>query len=140
MSDDVEVCVAVGERNVLAGRMYPHHRRGVESASFVYNDRYLADPHAYALDPSLPLVTGSLQTPVGRALFGAFSDCAPDRWGRALLARREAARAKDAGTAPRAFSEADVLLGVRDDLRQGALRFRLSEEGPYLAQDSGVPV
>jgi serine/threonine-protein kinase HipA len=112
----------------------------VESASFIYNDGYLADPDAYALDPSLPLVTGSLQTPVGRALFGAFSDCAPDRWGRTLLARREAARAKDAGTAPRSLSEADVLLGVRDDLRQGALRFRLSEDGPYLAQDSGVPV
>jgi serine/threonine-protein kinase HipA len=112
----------------------------VESASFIYNDGYLADPDAYALDPSLPLVTGSLQTPVSRALFGAFSDCSPDRWGRTLLARREAARAKDAGTAPGSLSEADVLLGVRDDLRQGALRFRLSEDGPYLAQDSGVPV
>ena len=39
------------------------------------------------------------------------------------------------------MSEADVLLGVRDDLRQGALRFRLGEDGPYLAaEDSGVPV
>jgi serine/threonine-protein kinase HipA len=57
-----------------------------------------------------------------------------------LLVRREAARAKEAGTAPRSLSEADVLLGVRDDLRQGALRFRFSEDGPYLAEDSGVPV
>ena len=140
MTSAIDVYLAVGKRDLFAGRLYPHHRRGLESASFIYNDGYLADPHAYALDPSLPLVTGSLQTPVGRALFGAFSDCAPDRWGRALLARREAARAKDAGTAPRSLSEADVLLGVRDDLRQGALRFRLSEDGPYLAQDSGVPV
>jgi serine/threonine-protein kinase HipA len=136
----VDVYVSVGRRDLFAGRLYPHHRRGVESASFIYNDGYLADPDAYALDPSLPLVTGSLQTPVSRALFGAFSDCSPDRWGRTLLARREAARAKDAGTAPGSLSEADVLLGVRDDLRQGALRFRLSEDGPYLAQDSGVPV
>jgi len=136
----IDVYVAVGKRDLFAGRLYPHHRRGAESASFIYNDSYLADPGAYALDPSLPLVTGSQQTPVGRAMFGAFSDCAPDRWGRTLLARREAARAKDAGTAPRSLSEADVLLGVRDDLRQGALRFRLSEGGPYLAQDSGVPI
>jgi serine/threonine-protein kinase HipA len=140
VTSSIDVYVAVGKRDLFAGRLYPHHRRGVESASFIYNDGYLADPYAYAPDPSLPLVTGSLQTRVGRALFGAFSDCAPDRWGRALLARREAARAKDAGTAPRSLSEADVLLGVRDDLRQGALRFRLSEDGPYLAQDSGVPV
>ncbi|MGH3192289.1 MAG: type II toxin-antitoxin system HipA family toxin [Streptosporangiaceae bacterium] len=140
MTSLIEVYVAVGTRDLFAGRLYPHHRGGAESASFIYNDGYLADPNAYALDPSLPLVTGSLQTPVGRALFGAFSDCAPDRWGRMLLARREVARAKDAGTAPRSLREADVLLGVRDDLRQGALRFRLSEDGPYLAQDSGVPV
>jgi len=136
----IDVCVAVGKRDLFVGRLYPHHRRGTESASFIYNDGYLADMDAYALDPLLPLVTGSLQTPVGRALFGAFSDCAPDRWGRTLLARREAAQAKDAGMAPRSLSEADVLLGVRDDLRQGALRFRLGEDGPYLAQDSGVPV
>jgi serine/threonine-protein kinase HipA len=39
------------------------------------------------------------------------------------------------------MSEAEILLGVRDDLRQGALRFRHSEEGPFLAvEDSGVPI
>ena len=141
MSSEVAVYVAVGERNLLAGRLYPHRRRGVESASFGYDDRYLADPDSYALDPALPLVTGSLQTPVSRALFGAFSDGAPDRWGRTLIARTETARARLAGTAPRSLSEADVLLGVRDDLRQGALRFRLGEDGPYLAaEDSGIPV
>lgn len=120
MTSTVDVYVALGKRDLFAGRLYPHHRRGVESVSFIYSDGYLADPDAYALDPSLPLVTGSLQTPVGRALFGAFSDCAPDRWGRMLLARREAARAKETETAPRSLSEADVLLDVRDDLRQGA--------------------
>src|ERR1700729_859818 len=93
---------------------------GARAGNLLRGARALGVPYAYAPAPSLPLVTGSLQTPVGRALFGAFSDCAPDRWGRALLARREAARAKEAGTAPRSLSEADVLLGVRDDLRQGA--------------------
>lgn len=141
MSDDIAVYVADGGRNLFAGRLYPHRRRGIESASFVYDDRYLADPQAYALDPALPLVTGALQTPVGRALFGAFSDCAPDRWGRTLIKRAEIARARLAGTAPRSMSEVEILLGVRDDLRQGALRFRLGEEGPYLAaEESGVPV
>jgi serine/threonine-protein kinase HipA len=37
--------------------------------------------------------------------------------------------------------ETDLLLGVRDDLRQGALRFRLGDQAPFLAtEDSGVPV
>ncbi len=137
---DVEVYVAVGEQNLLAGRMYSHRRRGIESVSFVYNDRYLAGPDAYALDPGLPLVTGTLQTSVGRALFGAFGDSSPDRWGRTLIQRAERARAKAEATVPRSMGEADLLLGVRDDLRQGALRFRLSEQGPFLAtEESGIP-
>ena len=141
MSSDIEVHVAVGEKNILAGRLYPHSRRGTESASFIYNDRYLADPDAYALDSGLPLVTGTLQTPVGRALFGGFADSLPDRWGRTLIQRAERARAQASVTAPRSMSETDLLLGVRDDLRQGALRFRLDEHGPFLAtEESGIPV
>jgi serine/threonine-protein kinase HipA len=139
LRSDIEVYVAVGDRDLLAGRMYPHRRRGSESASFVYDGGYLADADAYALDPALPLVSGTLQTPVGHALFGAFADSLPDRWGRTLIQRAERARAKAA--APRSISEVDLLLGVRDDLRQGALRFRLSEQEPFLAtEDSGVPI
>jgi serine/threonine-protein kinase HipA len=148
VSDGIAVYVAVGEKNVLAGRMYPHRRRGTESASFAYDDRYLADPDAYALDPGLPLVTGTLQTRVGRAAFGAFADSSPDRWGRTLIQRAEQARAEAerpraeaAAAAPGSMSEVDVLLGVRDDLRQGALRFRLEDQGPFLAtEESGVPI
>jgi serine/threonine-protein kinase HipA len=141
VSGDIEVYVAVGERNLLAGQMYSHRHRGSESASFVYDSRYLADPGAYSLDPALPLVTGTLQTPVGRRLFGAFADSSPDRWGRTLIQRVERARATAAATAPRSMSEIDLLLGVRDDLRQGALRFRLGDQAPFLAsEDSGVPV
>ena len=141
MSDEVDVFVADGERNAPAGRLYPHRRGGVESASFVYTDTYLADPESYALDPALPLVAGTLQTPVGRQLFGAFRDSTPDRWGRMLFARAERARAEAAGTAPRALSDVDLLLGVRDDLRQGALRFRLGAEPVFRApEETGVPV
>ena len=141
MSSDVDVYVAVGERDVLAGRLYPHRHRGVESASFSYADSYLAGPESYALDPALPLVAGTLQTPAARSLFGAFTDSSPDRWGRMLIARAERVRAEAEGTTPRALSEVDLLLGVRDDLREGALRFRLDDE-PYFraAEDSGVPV
>src|SRR5262245_46845363 len=60
----------------------------------------------------------------GVALFGAFSDCAPDRWGRRLIDRAEERRAEREGGAERSRGEIDYLLGVRDDLRQGAPRFR----------------
>jgi serine/threonine-protein kinase HipA len=141
VSSEVDVFVAVGDRNVLAGRLYPHWHRGVESASFAYAAKYLADPRSYALDPALPMVTGTLQTSAGRPLFGAFTGCSPDRWGRMLIRRAEQVRARAASTAPRALSEVDLVLGVRDDLRQGALRFRIDGNPAFLAaEDSGVPV
>lgn len=141
MTSHIEVFVAVGETNLLAGRLYPHYRRGSESATFVYDDKYLANIKAYELDPSLPLVSGTLQTPVGHALFGAFADSSPDRWGRTLIQHAERVRAALAESAPRSVSEMDLLLGVRDDLRQGALRFRYNGQDGFLAsEDSGIPI
>jgi serine/threonine-protein kinase HipA len=53
---------------------------------------------------------------------------------------RERNRADAQGTRQRSFAEIDYLLGVRDDLRQGALRFRDPSEGAYLADsDEGIP-
>lgn len=125
--------------DVRAGTLYTHRRGRTESASFSYDSSYLALADAYALDPLLPLAVGSFQTPVRQALFGAFTDCAPDRWGRTLVTRREAALARAENRTARQLGELDYLLGVRDDLRQGALRFAV-EGGPFLAVEShGVP-
>src|ERR1700683_3246655 len=141
MTSDIDVFVAIGERNLLAGPLCAHNHRGSQSASFIYDQKYLASRDAYELDPGLPLVNSTLQTPVGRALFGAFADSSPDRWRRTLIQRTERARAKVAATAPRSISEFDYLLGVRDDLRQGALRFRYGGQEDFVADDeSGIPV
>lgn len=136
---EVQVYVAVGGDDVLAGTLYSHRRRGLESATFTYTSTYLGTPGAYALDPELPLTSGALQTRVGRGLFGALTDCAPDRWGRTLLTRREAALARADGRATRTLGEIDYLLGVRDDLRQGALRFRAGADEFLASDDTGVP-
>jgi serine/threonine-protein kinase HipA len=136
-----DVLVQIADKELLAGRLWSHRRRNTESATFAYDVGYLASPIAYELDPALPLVAGQQQTPAGRAIFGAFSDCAPDRWGRRLINRAEEHRVRDEGEgAPHSFGEIDYLLGVRDDLRQGALRFRDPQTGVYRApEDSGVP-
>jgi len=137
---EIEVVVRIGGEDVLAGRLYSHRRRGSESATFSYGAEYLAHRDAYELDPLLPLAEGQQQTPVGRAIFGAFSDCAPDRWGRRLIQRAEHRRARHEGGGERSFGEIDYLLGVRDDLRQGALRLRDPATAAYLADErSGVP-
>lgn len=139
MSDrEVEVYVHLDGEDVLAGRFWAHRRRSVESATFVYASTYLANSAAYPLDPVLPLVSGQLQTPQNQKIFGAFSDCSPDRWGKMLIRRRYGSVVEDAGD--RSFGEADYLLGVRDDLRQGALRFRDPDTGRFLADlKEGVP-
>ncbi|MDR1824098.1 MAG: HipA N-terminal domain-containing protein [Bifidobacteriaceae bacterium] len=71
----------------LAGRAYVTRRRGRLSTVFVYEDSYLANPRAYALDPELPLAAGHLA--VTAPLPRAFLDAAPDRWGRNLIRRRD---------------------------------------------------
>jgi serine/threonine-protein kinase HipA len=137
---EVEVVVQIGGENLLAGRLWSHRRRGAESATFSYAPAYLAHRDAYELDPALPLGAGAQQTAVGRAIFGAFSDCAPDRWGRRLMQRAEHRRASFERGTERSFGEIDYLLGVRDDLRQGALRLRDPASGTHLADErSGVP-
>ncbi len=137
---EVEVVVSLAGIDVLAGRLHSHRRRATESATFYYDEAYLARPDAYALDPALLLVAGALHTPVGLNLFNAFRDSAPDRWGRGLIMRRERQRASSTDETPRSLSEFDFLLGVRDDLRQGAVRFRDPRTGSYMESDDiGIP-
>ena len=127
----IEVHVQIVGHDFLAGTLWVHRRRGAESATFRYDPAYLAARGSYPLDPSLPLVSGPLQTPLGHSMFLAFSDCAPDSWGRKLIGQPPSNAA---------FGEAEYLLGARDDLRQGSLRFRDPETGAFLAEDArGIP-
>jgi len=136
----IEVDVQIGCRDLPAGRLWTHRHGQSESATFSYHDDYLQHADAYELDPGLPLQSGQHQTAFGQALFGAMSDCAPDGWGRRLVRRVQAQRARAATSQRRALAEIDFLLGARDDLRQGALRFRARDGEQYLAVDAeGVP-
>jgi serine/threonine-protein kinase HipA len=137
--DSARVWVELNGVGIIAGQLYSHRSRGTESASFSYNQSYLADSRAYALDPTLPLLSGTQQTRVGQKIFGAFSDSCPDRWGQRLIERNEHRRAKEAGSAARSFGAFDLLLSVRDDLRQGAIRYAVG--GEFVADEVvGIPV
>lgn len=116
------------------GRLWAPRDRNRERASFEFDREWLADPVHHALGPALPAHEGAFHTAEGRALFGVLGDSAPDRWGRRLITRNEARRARAAGTTPRAPREIDFLLGVTDIVRQGALRFRVTEDSPFVAQ------
>jgi serine/threonine-protein kinase HipA len=66
-------------------------------------------------------------------------DGAPDRWGRNLMARAERQRADRDGVTARTLLEPDFLLGTRDDLRQGALRYTTDDETFLASPAFGVP-
>lgn len=127
-------------RTQLVGRLWARSTRGKQSASFEYDKSWLAEPLRYALGPALPPGPGPFQSGEGRAMFGAIGDSAPDRWGRKLIARNEARRARELDQTPRTPREIDYLLGVSDLTRQGALRFATTLGGPFLADDEKVSV
>jgi len=136
----VETYVQIDREDVLAGELWSHRRRNRESATFSYAVSYLENPASFELDPALPLLDGLQQTPGKHEIFGAFSDCAPDRWGRQLIGRAERRRAERTRETRRSLGEIDYLLGARDDMRQGALRFRDPDDDVFLADENdGVP-
>lgn len=53
----------------------------------------------------------------------------PNRWGRNLLLRSERSAARAEGRAARTLFEVDMLTGVSDEARQGALRVWGSDGG-----------
>src|SRR5205823_3683072 len=107
---------------VRMGTLHAAAARGKETFSFEYDGAWIDEGHALPLDPSLRLDRGIQYVAEGRENFGVFLDSSPDRWGRVLMQRREAQRAREAGRAPRRLAELDYLLGVFDGHRMGALR------------------
>jgi serine/threonine-protein kinase HipA len=133
----IQVCVELGGASVLVGTAYLSERRGIVSATFTYDDTYLALPEAYDISPDLPMSRGGRHHLVG--LPGAFADSAPDRWGRNLIAKqRRADAARDGRTLP-AIAEFDYLLGVSDLTRQGALRYREDADSDFMSTTTRVP-
>jgi serine/threonine-protein kinase HipA len=106
-----------------------------EIFSFEYDRSWLERPEVFAFDPDLALAAGHQYPAANRKSFGIFLDSSPDRWGRVLMQRRENTRARHEKRKPRALTEWDFLLGVHDETRLGALRFRTSPDGPFVDSD-----
>ena len=122
------------------GRLWARMRKNRDSASFEYDEEWLARADRFALEPALELGPGPFHTPADKAMFGAIGDSAPDRWGRVLMRRAERRQAQQAGKTPRTLREIDYLLMVNDEARQGALRFAQEPGGPFLAADDVRPI
>lgn len=119
----------------LMGKLVGTRVRGKELFSFEFDEQWLQNKAVRSFDPDLQLFRGRQYAPQGKDNFGLFLDSTPDRWGRMLLDRREMVRAREEGTVPKPLCETDYLLGVFDESRMGALRFKLSEDGVFLDND-----
>ncbi|MGD0617951.1 MAG: HipA domain-containing protein [Bryobacteraceae bacterium] len=116
----------------LMGALRCQKSRTGDIFSFEYDPAWLQKPEAFSFDPDLALVSGPQYPVPGRANFGIFLDSSPDRWGRVLMQKRENIRARHEGRRARSLTEWDFLLGVHDETRLGALRFRDPETGQFI--------
>ena len=121
----------------LMGTLSVIHTKGREVFSFTYSNEWLEDGYAQNLDPDLQLFSGPQYLLSEKKNFGIFLDSSPDRWGRVLMDRREAIIAKRENRKVKNLFEEDYLLGVYDEYRMGALRFKLEPDGPFLNDNMG---
>jgi serine/threonine-protein kinase HipA len=126
---------SAGEVAKRIGTLRVRQGRTAELFDFTFDDTALADKTLLKqpLDPDLVFFPGPQFPRDGRTLLGVFKDSSPDRWGETLI-RRRFDRDKRAGLVPRnaRLGESDYLLGVHDAFRSGALRYKLTEDGPFL--------
>lgn len=136
MKRRIQVLLGDGARRLGELRYDRQGRR--EGAAFAYAEEWLASSERFAVDPSLPLVSGfqfHQRHARGSIFHSAIADTEPDGWGRRVILRahakrRQGARAERRGPEVEPLGELDFLLAVDDESRVGALRFR-DEQGRY---------
>ncbi len=137
---DFEVHIDLDGTPRPIGIAHANQARGNETVVFEYLDEWLADPQRFSIEPALVLTRGGFAPPRGQAIFGSLGDSAPDTWGRSLMRRAERRLADHEGRQIRTLTETDYLLGVADETRLGALRFRCVGEEVFQSPVSkGVP-
>lgn len=137
---DFEVHIDRNGLTKLVGFARSNRVRGKETVVFEYAPSWLDDPERFSLEPALGLTRGTFAPAGDQAIFGSLGDSAPDTWGRRLMQRAERREAEQEGRRVRTLAESDYLLGVSDETRLGALRFR--GEGEEVFQKplrTGVP-
>jgi serine/threonine-protein kinase HipA len=120
---------------VLLGVLSAHQAKGRKAFSFEYDKNWLKSKAQRLIDPDIQFYARQ-QFPNNKENFGIFLDSMPDTWGRTLMKRREIQLAKSKGENPKILYDIDYLLGVFDETRMGAFRFKLNPNGDFLDNNS----
>ncbi|MCK5857182.1 MAG: type II toxin-antitoxin system HipA family toxin [Bacteroidales bacterium] len=123
---------------MLMGLLEAQSIKGKMSYSFEYDRMWLQSNEQFLLDPDISWFSGK-QYPDAKGNFGLFLDSMPDTWGRTLMKRRAAVHAKVNDNKLVSLNEVDFLLGVYDESRMGALRFKTNKQGPFLDSSQEFP-
>jgi len=126
------------EDPLCIGVLTAQQAKGKKAFSFKYDKDWINTKAQLILDPDIDWFTGP-QYPKGKENFGIFMDSMPDTWGRTLMKRRAAQQARENGNAVPTLYDIDFLLGVYDESRMGALRFKTDPDGPFLDNNTVSP-
>ncbi len=122
----------------LIGILSAQQAKSRKAFSFAYDKSWIQSDAQRLLDPDIQWFTGA-QHPAGKENFGVFMDSMPDTWGRKLMLRRAALQAAAESKPALSLYDIDFLLGVFDETRMGALRFKLKPDGPFLDNNPSLP-
>lgn len=137
---DVEVHIDLEGQVRPLGILHRQASRRGETVTFGYDETWLGDANRFSIEPALTLTAGTFPPQAGQPIFGSIGDSAPDTWGRRLMQRAERRLAEREGRQVRTLGELHYLLGVADETRLGALRFRWRGEEVFQAPvHEGVP-
>ncbi|MBE9488979.1 MAG: HipA domain-containing protein, partial [Bacteroidetes bacterium] len=122
----------------IMGVLSAHYGKGKKAFSFTYDKDWIKSKQQLLLDPDIQFFSGP-QYPNNKENFGVFLDSMPDTWGKTLMKRRAAQQAKEKGEKTPTLYEIDFLLGVYDQSRMGALRFKIDPNASFLDDNNISP-
>jgi Uncharacterized protein related to capsule biosynthesis enzymes len=123
----------------LIGTLTAQAAKSKKAFGFEYDKHWIQSEKQRLLDPDIQFFSGA-QYPDNKENFGIFMDSMPDTWGRTLMKRKAAQEARENKGRTPALYDIDFLLGVYDETRMGALRFKTNPNGPFLDDNANNPV
>jgi len=120
------------------GMLSAHFAKGKKAFSFEYNKEWINTVQQFLIDPDIQFFSGP-QFPNNKENFGVFLDSMPDTWGRTLMKRRSVQQFNERKEKAPTLYDIDYLLGVYDESRMGALRFKTEIDGPFLDNNNQTP-
>lgn len=121
------------------GTLSAQAAKGKKAFSFTYDPEFLQSKEQFLLDPDIGWYEG-VQYAKANENFGIFLDSMPDTWGKTLMKRRAVNEVQVGNRLSSKLYDIDFLLGVFDESRMGALRFKLVKDGPFLDDNRGFPI